>query len=149
MCTHITKTLSHTRAVAPGKCRYVFYYATISLLHTFSNSRLTLNQSCEAIIAGYKNDGRQVAPASEFCTVVPPNALGPQNLLYVIFLAPVILWWLLDFWKNLCSSIRVGVIDSLVNNKYGRIYHLRFVWGTGPLYGGRWVILNCGCVESK
>lgn len=40
-----------------------------------------------------------------FCTMLP-NICGSLLwiLLHVTLLAPNVLWWLLDFWKNLCTS---------------------------------------------
>jgi len=40
------------------------------------------------------------------CYVVAPNICGSYvlNLCYITFLAPRILWWLIDLWKNLYTS---------------------------------------------
>jgi len=51
---------------------------------------------------GHRNSGYQVTLATSVCTVTQ-NTCGSSvlNLLHVTLLAPIILWWLTDFWKNL------------------------------------------------
>jgi hypothetical protein len=53
---------------------------------------------------GCTNPGRQVTRATKVCAAAP-NIWGFSrwHLLHITHLAPRILRWLLDFWKNLCT----------------------------------------------
>jgi hypothetical protein len=53
----------------------------------------------EYVIIGLKNLGRRVVVENKFCTMAP-NLFGAsaRNLQNIIFLAPAILRWFLDFW---------------------------------------------------
>jgi len=73
---------------------------------TFQIYFFTVRHSYDALIQGCINTGLRVVLGPQFCTVAPPNILGPPawNLLHVTFPAPRILRWLLDFWKILYTS---------------------------------------------
>ena len=82
----------------------------LNSLLTYLDIRVVLTQGCP-------NPGRQVAPPEKFGTVAP-NICGPAvcNLLHVTLLAPRILRWLLDFWKNLWIPELTGSRDLQVVN---------------------------------
>jgi len=52
----------------------------------------------------WANPGRQVAVATGYCTVAT-NTCGSsvRTLFHITLLAPTILWWLVNFFKNLCT----------------------------------------------
>jgi len=56
-------------------------------------------------IQGWTASGRQVAPTTKFCTVVPNvSRFSKWNLLYVTLMVLTMLRWLLNFWE-LCTSL--------------------------------------------
>jgi hypothetical protein len=75
------------------------------LLSVSSCPNSHMQEMRKIIKQGYANLGCQAPWSAKFCVVVPYICgSAVWNFLRVTHLTPIILWWLLDFWK-ICASL--------------------------------------------